>query len=87
MLGKVCWVPVWFDTRGLFWMEVVVESDWKVAEFSSRDPLGAVLGILPRHLDSLLRWTREDGRLVRRGLREQSELRGRLQVVLARWAM
>ena len=87
LLGKVCWLPVWFDPRRLYWMEVVVKASWQVVEYSTRDPLGALLGILPSHLDSLLGWARVHGRLVRRELRAQGELRGRLQVVLARGAM
>ena len=48
------WVRVWFDPRRLFWMEVVVRDEYDVVDYDRRDPLGAVLGVLPRCLDRLM---------------------------------
>ena len=82
------WVRVWFDPRRLFWMEVVVRDECDVWEYNRRDPLGAVLGVLPRCLDRLLAWSRTAGHggWVRRSLRAQGELRGQMQVLLLRGA-
>ena len=82
------WVRVWFDPRRLFWMEVVVRDECDVVDYDRRDPLGAVLGVLPRCLDRLLAWSRVAGRdgWVRRSLRAQGELRGRMQILLLRGA-
>ena len=85
--GRVCWVPVWFDPRRLFWMEVLVREEYNLTEFSRRDPLGAVLGVLPRRLDRLLEWTRGSVGWVRRELRAQGQLRGQLQIALLRGAL
>jgi uncharacterized repeat protein (TIGR01451 family) len=86
-LGRVCWVPVWFDPRRQFWMELVVREEYHVAQFSRRDPLGAVLGVLPEYLDRLLGWNRTCDGWIRRELRAQGELRGRLQIVLLKGAL
>ena len=85
-VGELRWVPVWFDPRRLFWMEVVVRVEGHVIDYGRRDPLGAVFGVLPKHLDSLLAWSRTVDGWARRSLKAQEELRGRLQVLLLRGA-
>ena len=77
---------MWFYPRRLFWMEVVVRVEGDVVDYDRRDPLGAVLGVLPRRLDSLLAWSRAADGWARRRLKAQEELRGSLQVLLLRGA-
>jgi len=77
---------VWFDPRRLFWMEVLVRDEWDVLEYERRDPLGAVLGVLPRRLDGLLAWSRTPGGWARRDLQTQEALGVRMQVLLLRGA-
>ena len=85
-MGELRWIPVWFDPRRLFWMQVVTQAEWDVIDYDRRDPLGAVLGVLPRRLDSLLEWSRTACGWVRRSLKGQESLRGSLQVLLLRGA-
>ena len=55
-------------------------------DYGRRDPLGAVFGVLPKNLDSLLAWSRTVDGWARRSLKAQEELRSRLQVLLLRGA-
>ena len=80
------WIPVWFDPRRLFWMEVLVRAEWEVEEYDRRDPLGAVLGVLPPCLDRLLEWSRGTDGWARRSLKVQAALRVGLQLSLIRGA-
>jgi hypothetical protein len=87
--GFACWVPLWFDRSRRYWLEVLLPSmaDAGTMEFRGADPLACILGVLPAGFDGILRHRRgEAGLWVRRELGDMGELRGTLQLTLARGA-
>ena len=86
--GSVCWVPVWFDHSCRFWKEVMLECGHTRLDYDRRDPLGAILGVLPVGLERLLRWGRNDAGTgwEARSLGAQSDLMNRLRLTLIRGA-
>ena len=83
--GFACWVPVWFDLDGCYWMEVLLPRPAAGGAPAERpcDPLGRVLGVMPCGLDELLMPVRRgDGSWERRSLEAMSSLRGELSLAL-----
>jgi hypothetical protein len=88
--GYVCWVPLWFDTPGRSWVEVLLSSPPVVlgSSPSRSDPLADVLGVPPPWLSGAVGRARgQDGAWRAVGLEEQGRLRECLGLELLRGAM
>lgn len=89
--GLVCWVPVWFDVQGQFWMEFLapdlVAQRGALGRVDGMDPLARVLGILPADLDDVLMPTRRGDGWARRSLPDMAALAGKLQLTVLHGAL
>lgn len=82
MAGVTRWVPVWFDLRRRYWMEVLTPRGGGSWTLVDGDPLANVIGVLPDGLDRMLSAVCVDGTWRRRELHALALVMSDLQITL-----